>query len=335
MPVGTYNPQLGTGASKLLEAFIGARDTRAAADAKYGKEYASEASSLSTARKHGLEADQLAYAQSRTWKDIASGLGVTPDDMDNFESGASIDPVTKSKILRAQITNEFIRRGGGNAAEQSRALQENQATGLADASLTGDIAPGKASQATTIAAAKPLFNSDQGQVMNVGTGETQQTPLSRAHITKLLQEGGAPGTVERSYDQVMGKGSWNKLRAQDQGLVAEEVGKGTPMPKIVQILRSELNEPKDAVNKSDEEIMAARRYIEDNPPKVPNPKNPEQIIDNPALLSDLHYYDVLRKAGQKLRGRADPNHEKWIQQRQGTQPPSGGGGGNDPLGLRR
>jgi hypothetical protein len=334
MPVGTYNPQLGTGASKLLEAFIGARDTRASADAKYGKEYSSEASNLATARKHGLEADQLSYAQSRTWKDIASGLGVTPEDMNNFESGASIDPVTKAKILRAQITNEFIRRGGGNAAEQSRALQENQATGLADSTLTGEIDPGKASQATLIAAAKPIFGQEGGQVMNVGTGETQQTPLSRAHITKLLSEGGgAPGTPEFSYDQTMGKGSWKKLRTQDQSFVLDEIGKGTPMPQVVQKLRDELTNPKDTVNKSDEEILTSRRYIEDNPPKIPNPKNPNQLIDNPAILTDLHYYDVLRKAGQKLRGRADPNHEKWIQQRQGTQPLAGGAA-NDPLGLR-
>lgn len=315
MPIGTYNPELGAGASKLMSAFLGAGRTKQMADATYGKAYASEAESMQKAREAGLKADQLQYSQSRTWKDIASGLGVSPQEITDFESGKPVPPVTKAKILRAVITNEFIRRGGGNAAEQARALQENQATGLADATLTGEIPATEAAQATTIAAAKPLFSQSEGQVLNVGTGGTQQTPLSRAHVAKLLTEGGgAPGTMEASYDQVLGKGSFKKLRPQDQAFVADEVSKGTPMPAVIQKLRGELNNPKDAVNKSDEEIIAARRYIQNNPPKIPNPKHPDQMMDNPAILNDIHYYDVLRKATQQLRGRDDPEYDKWSKQ---------------------
>lgn len=190
--------------------------------------------------------------------------------------------------------------------------------------------------------AKPLFHQESGQILNQATGETQQTPLSKAHIAKLVTEGGgAPGTVEASYDQVMGKGSWKKLTPQSQTMVYQGAKAGKPMDTIINDLKSELDEPKANITKSDEEIMAARNFIADNPPKIPSPKDPNVMVDNPSILNDIHYYDVLRKATQKLRGRADPQYELWLRKRDAAKvQPSVestsqvGGGGSDPLGLR-
>ncbi len=241
----TWNPKLGEGSNKLLGAFMGQDMLAAQAGDEYGAKYASQLSNLASAKKHAIEAGQLEEAGKITPDEFALAQGVPKEILAAYRQGQPVDQAWKEIMQRVDTVHLSRRMGGGNVQQILAALQTGQQIAPVDSVSTGKRTPESAAILETLSAQKPLYSSEEGQVMNVATGATRDTPLSLAKIAKLKGEAGeeGAGTPGAQFDAILGKGSWKKLTPDAQAVVFQAMKAGQGPDMLVNTMRQHYAEP--------------------------------------------------------------------------------------------
>ena len=241
----TWNPKLGEGSNKLLAAFMGKDMLSGQAGEFYGGKYANQLSDLASAKKHSLEARQLEDAASITPDQFAIAQGVPQEIVQAYRTDPkSVDTKWSEIMNRADTVHMSRRAGGGNVQQIMQALQTGQQIFPVDSVSLGKRTPESAAILETLTAQKPLYSQESGQVLNVATGATRDTPLSLAKISKLEGEGPeTKGTPGYQFDAILGKGSWKKLNPDAQAVVFQAMKAGFGPDQLVETMRQHYAEP--------------------------------------------------------------------------------------------